>query len=145
MGRRTLLRTFPSWVLLIRKFPGKMLTLPGLNPSSSSCPPSKTWVRKSFSLLCCLWPCAWSFFFIDFAFPSFLVKAEVWQSLGQQPLTPTEAIGRLAASIAITSLPRLPSLGKRFHRLFCRMKTKNSNLLPPAREQTKVQAFSLLP
>lgn len=33
MGRRPFLRTLPSWVLLIRKFPGKMLTLPGLNPS----------------------------------------------------------------------------------------------------------------
>ncbi|GKV53233.1 hypothetical protein SLEP1_g59769 [Rubroshorea leprosula] len=38
MGRRPLLRTLPSWVLLIRKLPGKMLTLPG--PLSSSSRPS---------------------------------------------------------------------------------------------------------
>ena len=31
MGRRPFLRTLPSWGLW--KFPGKMLTLPGLNPS----------------------------------------------------------------------------------------------------------------
>lgn len=40
MGRRPFLRTLPSWVLLIRKLPGKMLTLP-VPLSSSSRPSSK--------------------------------------------------------------------------------------------------------
>lgn len=45
MGRRPFLRTLPSWVLLIRKFPGKMLTLPGPSLLVAALPPRLESVR----------------------------------------------------------------------------------------------------
>lgn len=45
MGRRPFLRTLPSWVLLIRKFPGKMLTLLGPSLLVAALPPRLESVR----------------------------------------------------------------------------------------------------